>query len=275
MDSFLYHFIGNHSNSLFTAQSFAEQECDSQISSTHFHRDMEFILVMEGSVTVVIEQKKYELKAEEAALVHPFQTHSVHLSAQSKAWISTCSVRYIPSLNDVLAGREAKYPVFRLSDEVRAFILNRLMPSFGNRFHQSVLTRQQEFMIKTTFYAIGCDYMERVELVEKELKDKSVTADVAQYIAKHFTECITLQDVAEQLGYNYQYLSRTFNKTIGINFKQLLNQYRMEYAAELLIKTDRSITDIAYSCGFQSLRSFYRVCQEMFGVPPKEIRRRE
>ena len=271
----LYHPIGSHIASLFTIHTYTGQDRDPQLSNAHFHRDLEFILVIEGSATVLIEQKKYEITAEESALIHPFQAHSVHVSGQSLVLISTCSVRYIPSLNVVLAGQEAKNPVFRLSEEVRAFILRRLRPSFGDRFRQSVLTRSQEFIIKTAFYAIGCDYIEQVELVAKKLEARSVTADVAQYIAKHFTENITLRDVAKQLGYNYQYLSRTLNKTININFKQLLNQYRMEYAVELLIKTDRPIIDISYTCGFQSLRSFYRVCQEMFGAPPNMIRMRE
>lgn len=275
MDKLLHHPIGSHMDSLFTAHAYAGQDHDPQISTVHFHRDLEFILVLSGTASILIEQKEYAVKKEESVLIHPFQVHSIRLSADSLVWVATCSVRYIPSLHDALAGQEAKYPVFRLSDEVRAFILRRLLPSFGDRFRQSVLTRQQEFVIKTAFYALGCDYVDQVELTAAELEDKSVTVDVAQYIAKHFTEDITLMDVAEQLGYNYQYLSRTFNKTIGINFKQLLNQYRMEYAVELLIKTERSITDIAYASGFQSLRSFYRVCQEMFGAPPKEIRMRE
>ncbi|MBQ9783487.1 MAG: helix-turn-helix domain-containing protein [Clostridia bacterium] len=275
MNHVLHHPIGSNLNSMFTAHHYTGQESSPQLALSHFHKDFEFALVTEGSVSVSIEHKEYVLQTHESVLVHPFQVHSIRLHSHAHIWIATCSVRYIPSLHDALAGQEARYPVFRLSDEVREFILHRMLPSFGNRFRQTVLTKQQEFVIKTCFYALGCDYMNQVELVSADLGDKSVTVDVAHYIAKHFTSDISLRDVAEQLGYNYQYLSRTFNKTIGINFKQLLNQYRMEYAIELLIKTERSITDIAYASGFQSLRSFYRVCQEMFQKPPKELRARE
>ena len=233
---------------------------------------MEFLLVLEGTAEVILEQKRYILQKDESVLIHPFQTHKILPARGCRVWSATCSLRYIPSLHNVLSDREAKAPVFRLSDEIRNMIVNRIFPAFGNEFSDAVFTLQQEFLIKSCFYAIGCDYVERVELVPADMRDKTVTVAVAQYLSKHFTEEITLRQVALELGYSYQYLSRAFNKAIGISFKELLNQYRIEYAVELLIKSDRSITDIAYATGFQSIRSFYRVCEKMYGKTPKSLR---
>jgi len=258
--------------STFTSLIYSEKSPNVGISPIHFHKDMEFLLVLEGMAEVVLEQKRYVLQKDDSILIHPFQTHRILPAKDCRIWSATCSLRYIPSLHNVLSDREAKDPVFRLSNEIRDMIVNRIFSTFGNDFSNEVFTLQQEFLIKSCFYAIGCDYVERVELIPANMQDKTVTVAVAQYLSKHYTEALTLRQVASELGYSYQYLSRAFNKAIGINFKELLNQYRIEHAVEYLIKTERSITDIAYATGFQSIRSFYRTCEKIYGKTPKALR---
>ena len=258
--------------SSFTSRVYTEESKKNGFSPIHFHKDMEFLLVLEGMAEVILEQKHYVLQKDDSMLIHPFQTHRILPARDSRVWSATCSLRYIPSLHNVLSDREAKAPVFKLSDEIRNMIVNRIFSAFGKDFSNEVFTLQQEFLIKSCFYAIGCDYIERVKLVPADMRDKTVTVAVAQYLSKHYTQELTLRQVALELGYSYQYLSRAFNKAIGISFKELLNQYRMEHAVELLIKTDRSIADIAYSAGFQSMRSFYRICEKLYGKTPKELR---
>ena len=258
--------------STFTSLIYTEENKKIGLSPIHFHKDMEFLLMLEGMAEVVLEQKRYVLQKDDSILIHPFQTHRILPAKDCRVWSATCSLRYIPSLHNVLSDREARDPVFRLSNEIRDMIVNRIFSTFGNDFSNEVFTLQQEFLIKSCFYAIGCDYVERVQLIPANMQDKTVTVAVAQYLSKHYTEALTLRQVASELGYSYQYLSRAFNKTIGISFKELLNQYRIEHAVELLIKTDRSITDIAYETGFQSIRSFYRICEKMYGKTPKELR---
>ena len=258
--------------STFTSLIYTEKSAKVGVAPLHFHKDMEFLLVLEGTAEVILEQKRYALQKDDSMLIHPFQTHRILPTRGCRVWSATCSLRYIPSLHNVLSDREAMEPIFKLSDEIRDMIVKRIFAAFGNDFSNDVFTLQQEFLIKSCFYAIGCDYMERVELIPANMQDKTVTVAVAQYLSKHYTEALTLRQVASELGYSYQYLSRAFNKAIGISFKEFLNQYRMENAVELLIKTDRSITDIAYATGFQSIRSFYRICEKLYGKTPKALR---
>ena len=80
-------------------------------------------------------------------------------------------------------------------------------------------------------------------------------------------------DVAQKYGYNYQYLSRTFNKTFKTNFKKMLNYYRLEQAIAFLDETDMSISQIAFESGFQSIRSLNAVCLETYGKSPSEVKK--
>ena len=116
------------------------------------------------------------------------------------------------------------------------------------------------------------EFLEQTELVATRGLE-AVTMSVIRFIEQNFQNDITLDDVARATGYSYQYLSKIFNRTLGISFKQLLNQYRIEYAFSILQDTDLPITQIAFDSGFQSLRTFHHVWQESFHRSPKEVRK--
>jgi len=76
------------------------------------------------------------------------------------------------------------------------------------------------------------------------------------------------------IGYEYYYLSRNFKKITGTNFRDLLNQYRIESAKSMLLDNHvkaLNITDIAHKCGFQCLRTFNRVFKIYTGIEPRQF----
>ena len=54
---------------------------------------------------------------------------------------------------------------------------------------------------------------------------------------------------------------------------EYLNSYRIEKAAAKLLSTDESVTDIAYSCGFNDLSYFIKVFRDFKGISPKQFRK--
>lgn len=91
------------------------------------------------------------------------------------------------------------------------------------------------------------------------------------YITEHFKEDVTLSGMAQSLGYEEHYLSRLFHSFFGMNFKQFVNEYRVNYAESLLSDTGKNcgITEIAYACGFQSVRNFNRAYKRITGHSPR------
>ena len=131
---------------------------------------------------------------------------------------------------------------------------------------------EQRMMVKGCLYIKGSAFLEQAELVPARSADALMTT-VVQYIAEHFKNDISLRDVAKETGYSYHYLSRMFNKIFGINFKSMLNQYRMEWAYSMLQDTRLPVAQIAFESGFQSIRSFDHVCREIYGRTPCEMRK--
>jgi AraC-like DNA-binding protein len=76
--------------------------------------------------------------------------------------------------------------------------------------------------------------------------------------------------MAEEMGYDHHYLSRAFHEMFHMNFRDFVNQYRINYANELLMQGGRSITEVAFESGFQSVRSFNDVYKKMTGSVPSK-----
>jgi signal transduction histidine kinase/DNA-binding LacI/PurR family transcriptional regulator/DNA-binding response OmpR family regulator len=93
------------------------------------------------------------------------------------------------------------------------------------------------------------------------------------YIHEHFKEPVSRSDIANSLYVNEQYLSRCFNKEIGIGPMAYLNRYRIQQAKRMLERGDLTITQVALEVGFSSQSYFSRLFQQETGLSPSAFQR--
>lgn len=91
------------------------------------------------------------------------------------------------------------------------------------------------------------------------------------YMEEHYSDNISLEFAAQKMNFSESHFSKVFKKLTGINFVTYLNMIRVEKAADMLRGTDNRITDIAFNCGFNNVRTFNRVFKEMTGYTPTEF----
>ena len=101
---------------------------------------------------------------------------------------------------------------------------------------------------------------------------KLLTGPAMGYVHTRFQEKISSQQVAELCGLDYFQFSRAFKREHGITFQKFLVQYRINKAMELLRHPYASITDVAFSVGFNDPSHFSRTFQEHAGVSPSKFR---
>lgn len=77
----------------------------------------------------------------------------------------------------------------------------------------------------------------------------------------------------KEYGYAPAYLSRMFQKYAGINYKDYLNNIRMEYAFQELSNTDHTISETALNNGFPNSKAFSREFRKKYGKLPSEYRK--
>lgn len=93
------------------------------------------------------------------------------------------------------------------------------------------------------------------------------------FIHCHYTEPITRETIASQVGINADYLTDCFRQELGITPSAYLRRFRIRQACDLLRSSDKSITQVAMSVGFSESAHFTRTFLREMGVSPRVYRR--
>lgn len=97
---------------------------------------------------------------------------------------------------------------------------------------------------------------------------------ITSFLAAHFREPLTIQDIAEAAGLHPNYLMTAFKQACGITVKTYLLHLRLAHAQRLLSTTPISILDVAIDSGFGSLSRFYDSFALYVGERPLVYRRK-
>ena len=95
---------------------------------------------------------------------------------------------------------------------------------------------------------------------------------IYEYINTHFTQQITLEDLANLVGMTPVALSRFFKLRSGRTISDYIIDIRLGNATRLLVNTTNSISEICYDCGFNNLSNFNRIFKRKKDCSPTEFR---
>jgi len=96
---------------------------------------------------------------------------------------------------------------------------------------------------------------------------------MARYIGENGRKDISVEHVARASGLHPNYAMQLFKRAVGMSLKQAITRHRLDVAQSMLVASDRSISAIAFDCGFKSLSSFYEAFEKRFGTSPAQIRK--
>lgn len=96
---------------------------------------------------------------------------------------------------------------------------------------------------------------------------------VFYYVDNHFSEVITIEDMATLAGLSRSHFHALFRKTADCTFIDYLIEVRIQNACDLLQYGDLPLTEVGWACGFESVPHFYRCFRKMMDVPPGTYRK--
>jgi len=98
---------------------------------------------------------------------------------------------------------------------------------------------------------------------------------IVGYVRAHYAERITLADVAREVWLSPSYLSSVFAAEMGTNFTAYVQAVRIEKSKELLLRTHKTIAEVAAATGFSDQSYFTKVFARAVGASPTQFRRRQ
>ena len=170
------------------------------------------------------------------------------------------SAEHTKQLRKVLT--ENGYNKAEQSETISAY---RKTPVFDNERYQSMITLLNIISLQLA------ELLNRLILESKPMEPE-VIRKAKDYITDRIDEKITLEQVSKEVNVSSFYFCKLFKQSTGMTFTEFINRQRIELAKNELRMTQKSITEIAYCVGFQSLSQFNRSFCKYTGQPPREFR---
>lgn len=98
----------------------------------------------------------------------------------------------------------------------------------------------------------------------------SVVERVMNYVQENLASDLSLKRIAAYAGFSPVYFHNCFKASTGLTFREYVEEQRIKKAANMLITTDYTLTEIAYECGFSSQSYFSYAFKRKKKVTPRE-----
>ena len=97
---------------------------------------------------------------------------------------------------------------------------------------------------------------------------------MALFIAQHYTDTITANQISKAAGLHPNYAMALFKKALGITLIDCVTQHRVSHAQRLLATSDKKIIEVALNSGFNSSSRFHDAFKRWCGCSPREYRKK-
>lgn len=257
-------------------------EIDFQTASdwrkSHIHSAVEIVCVTEGEITAMIAEKTVAVRKGEMLLINSNVVH--HLENAFKARITYMQIELSTNHAESACSEDMQLYRFAVRKKNLPYCIFHKEDAAG-RVVQAMLHEMREKNPHYTMYVKSyMDWMEAfmlrhqiiAEFDAKEVEKLRNLLPVAAYIEENYANAVTLDTLANLIGYSKYELCHKFKSATGRTVVDYINHVRLCRAKILLENTDNSITEIALCCGFSSVQYFHKVFKKYQGSSPRAYR---
>ena len=91
---------------------------------------------------------------------------------------------------------------------------------------------------------------------------------ITRYISIHYSEKLTVKELARQTGLDVDYFGRLFKQETGMTVHQYIAKIRVRNAENMLQSGNYKVQEVAEHCGFSDTYHFYKLFKALRGFPP-------
>lgn len=247
----------------------------------HVHDALEVCIVLDNTIRFKQSRQDYQGQAGDIFLYRPFEPHFTLVDdAQSPAkWVmllfSPSIVNHLPMGHRLLLPFYSadSSPMIHNSSEQAAVIKQTALRSLQEqKLRQPGWQTQRYLLFLQTLAGIYRHYSEDASYRRLEQAAISDIGRVIQYMLRHFHEGLDTRQLIQLSGLGKTGFYQQFKRITGLSPNQFEQRLRLQRAVHGLNHTDRSISEIAYDCGFTTASYFNRCFREHFHLSPRQHR---
>ena len=250
----------------------------------HWHTNPEIIMPTENIYTVECYNQVITLREGDIVLICPGCIHTLYAPEKGRRIIFQADINPLRFMKEIETLVTIISPLIVITPED--------FPSIYDKVKSLLLEIKNEYLSSSTSFSEVSIYSKTLEIItligrsraaagietpspdaprkQEEYIEKFI--EICNYISAHCSDELNLEAVASMSGFSKFYFSRLFKQFTNVSFYKYVNQKRIEKAAEMLTEPNISITNVALSCGFESLSSFIRMFKIVKGCTPTEFR---
>ncbi len=221
---------------------------------SHFHSSVEVFILLDGEYQIKINGILYDMKGGDVALISSYDVHEYvgSITENTKDLVILIPFSFAESFISRHKGERISRPI------LNGVELSKTLLSLANNyvncknFSEDIKRKATELFL--TLIEEKCNF------VKDEGKGEILLVkNMLFYIHNNYTSKIRVSDIAKDVGYSNEHVSRVFNKYIGQKIPEYVNNLRLDFIKKE-IKKDRNkkITSLIFEAGFNSVQSYYR-----------------
>lgn len=246
---------------------------DPGFKPSHWHRHVEIVLVLSGTVTFSYEAQSVVLKPGEFIAIGSGVLHSSN-HEKNRSVVLQIPVSYLDKYwdnpeNMLFTIRESDSTSPEYQEIVKA--LQEMVHVYqhktsGYRFKFNELMLHCLYLIFTKY---GQDSV--IVNVGQNERLKDVLSDINE----HYAETLTVNNLARQFNYNPDYLSRIFKQKTGVSLNRYIYLVRLSHVHFEVVNSDKPIHSIFADNGVKNIRLGTKLFEQYYGSLPREIRKQQ
>ncbi len=233
--------------------------------SHHCHdRKFEIYYMVSGKCSYFVDDKPYEVISGDVVLIPAGAIHRTDYGKDEHTRILIeCSIDFVPE---------------ELQNKISEFYYVYRNPAISRDIMSILKKIEEEYKTADEFTPAALHAYMRLFfnlLVRNSKTAENINAknamieDIVSEIKEHFSSDITLTKMAKSHFVSSEHLSRTFKHETGFGFNEYLTLVRLRQAEQMLKERgNRSISEIAYSCGFNDSNYFSDKFRRAYGLSP-------
>lgn len=246
----------------------------------HYHDYIELLYALDTDAYVWFNGEKCNFCTGDLIIVNSKEPHTLSFNRAS----SYICIKFLPRIlyADDNSLFEFKYvlPFLLKSSHQKVFCQNEL---HSTDVHSLVLEIMDEWQSKEPAFelVIRANILKiftgifRYWYSKNILPNEIAITDTVKTALKYMTEnfgTVTEDEVAKHCHVSYNYFSYIFKKSMGKSFSKYITSLRLREAEKLLLVTNKSITEIAFVCGFSTSSYFISKFRSYKGITPRQFR---
>ena len=233
-------------------------------ADSHFHSSSEFLFVEQGEIIATIDSETRILKAGDACFSSEFSIHSYRSKKENLVYALLCQKKYTDRLFDLFARTQP--PTFFKFEDIK------MLEYFHTLIHKNYNSEKDrqgiiEGLIQVLYFTISSEYAFVPRIMTSQT---NLVCEILKYASENYESPLTLDVLSKKFCYSKDTLSRILNKHLLESWNTYINRLRVLQANRILLEyPEKTVLEVAHSCGFNSANTFYRTYLKEFGYPPR------